>query len=249
VSDLDNLLMASGERPPYVLVGHSNGGQIIGTYAGQHPESIAGLVFLDAFYRLPGQSLPSAKGNIGPNGVLALSLKEDLLRLRRCLWRAESNAAAMVPKAGDECLDSEELKDLPPSMAKARVAAMAKPAFWRSHLSEAECNYEVTVCNQGLRPIPADAWRKIPIRVIVAAISSLSDDESAKVYGLRAEDRQAIAQARESRRQWERSQSRICEFTADCRVERVTTGDHYVQNAAPDIVARVVTELITRQYF
>src|SRR5215212_630050 len=47
-ADLDALLGASGEPAPYVLVGHSFGGPIIRLYAGAHPDSMGGLVLVDA---------------------------------------------------------------------------------------------------------------------------------------------------------------------------------------------------------
>jgi pimeloyl-ACP methyl ester carboxylesterase len=47
-ADLDALLGASGEPPPYVLAGHSFGGPIIRLYAGAHPAEVGGLVLLDA---------------------------------------------------------------------------------------------------------------------------------------------------------------------------------------------------------
>lgn len=48
VDDLHRLLSASGERAPYVLVGHSTGGVYALTYAAQHPGEVAGLVLLDS---------------------------------------------------------------------------------------------------------------------------------------------------------------------------------------------------------
>ena len=47
-ADLDALLGASGEPGPYVLVGHSFGGDIIRLYAGAHPAEVGGLVLVDA---------------------------------------------------------------------------------------------------------------------------------------------------------------------------------------------------------
>jgi pimeloyl-ACP methyl ester carboxylesterase len=48
VEDLERLLTAIGARPPYVLVGHSFGGQVIRVYAARHPERVRGLVLVDA---------------------------------------------------------------------------------------------------------------------------------------------------------------------------------------------------------
>jgi pimeloyl-ACP methyl ester carboxylesterase len=41
-------LKASGERGPYVLVGHSFGGPIVRLYAAAHPAEVGGLVLVDA---------------------------------------------------------------------------------------------------------------------------------------------------------------------------------------------------------
>ncbi|MEU0395406.1 alpha/beta hydrolase [Streptomyces sp. NPDC006208] len=49
VSDLDKLLTAAKVPGPYLLVGHSFGGMVTRLYAQTHPESTAGLVFVDAF--------------------------------------------------------------------------------------------------------------------------------------------------------------------------------------------------------
>jgi pimeloyl-ACP methyl ester carboxylesterase len=45
---LRRLLDVLGAEPPYVLVGFSWGGSLIQHFAGNHPESVAGLVFIDA---------------------------------------------------------------------------------------------------------------------------------------------------------------------------------------------------------
>ena len=47
-NDLHALLAAAGEKPPYVLVGHSLGGPYIMTYTKHYGDEVAGLVFVDA---------------------------------------------------------------------------------------------------------------------------------------------------------------------------------------------------------
>ena len=47
VEDLHALLNASGERGPYVVVGHSIGGSIAELYASEYPEDVSGLVLID----------------------------------------------------------------------------------------------------------------------------------------------------------------------------------------------------------
>ena len=47
VDDLHALLSASGERGPYVVVGHSMGGAISRLYASEYPQDVSGLVLVD----------------------------------------------------------------------------------------------------------------------------------------------------------------------------------------------------------
>ncbi len=46
--DLHTLLLAAGERPPFVMVGHSLGGPYIMNFTRLYPQEVAGLVFVDA---------------------------------------------------------------------------------------------------------------------------------------------------------------------------------------------------------
>jgi pimeloyl-ACP methyl ester carboxylesterase len=46
--DLHALLLAAGERAPYVMVGHSLGGPYIMNFTRLYPQDVAGLVFVDA---------------------------------------------------------------------------------------------------------------------------------------------------------------------------------------------------------
>jgi pimeloyl-ACP methyl ester carboxylesterase len=47
-ADLDKLIVASGERGPFILMAHSMGGLYVRQYAARHPDKVAGLVLIEA---------------------------------------------------------------------------------------------------------------------------------------------------------------------------------------------------------
>jgi len=130
-------------------------------------------------------------------------------------------------------------------MAKALIASLSTPDYWRAYLSEAENNYGGVIYRQATSLLP-HSWLDIPIRVVIASAASMNDEDAAKAFGLSPTDHEAIAAARAGRLQFEDRQARICEFARECRVDRVPTSNHYVQNAAPDRVADIITGLIKK---
>lgn len=78
VRDLEVLLERSGEKGPYVLVGHSNGGRNVMEFARRNPKKVAGMVLLDAAVILSGDGGEKRK-------VLAPELERHLEELRGCV--------------------------------------------------------------------------------------------------------------------------------------------------------------------
>jgi len=69
-ADLHTLLARAGEHGPYVLVGHSIGGDYAMTYADRYPEQVAGMVLLDTTspYRTAAGTMHA--GSLGPFALL-----------------------------------------------------------------------------------------------------------------------------------------------------------------------------------
>lgn len=239
VADLATMLSRSGETAPYVLIGHSNGGHIISAYTRLHPKNVAGLVFLDAAVALP-EDVRNAKQNPGPPDP---QLQEHLQQIRSCLARAEQGLA---PSAGDPCVDPAWYSGLAPALASAEIANRTKPDFWRAYLSEAENNYNDVSAGQSRRLLPYN-WKSLPVRVFIASVGTMSDEDVANAFGLKPHDAPGLDRARASRARWEQRQASICSMTPDCRVYRVPTANHLVHNAALDQVSGAVAELLSQR--
>jgi pimeloyl-ACP methyl ester carboxylesterase len=95
-ADLHNLLSRAGEDGPYVLVGHSIGGDHAMTYAARHPEQVAGMVLLDATD--PYRSVSTGAASAGPPSAVALLPTVARLGIGRLLptsfWSALPEPAA-----------------------------------------------------------------------------------------------------------------------------------------------------------
>ena len=61
VYELHTLLERAGERPPYVLVGHSYGGWLVRQYQMTYPSEVAGMVLVEAGANDPWRLTPEGK--------------------------------------------------------------------------------------------------------------------------------------------------------------------------------------------
>ena len=116
VADLHALLKASGERGPYVLVGHSMGGAISRLYASEYPEDVSGLVLIDyaaydARKALTDEQWDLLKILIGSPPEEALELYPDLewfdeqLNLEQTLAAAPLQPMPLIVLSADEPMD------------------------------------------------------------------------------------------------------------------------------------------------
>jgi pimeloyl-ACP methyl ester carboxylesterase len=65
VSEVHTALKNAGIKGPYVLVGHSLGGLVARVYAGQYPDEVAGMVFVDHAFGFP-LAPPPGDANVSP---------------------------------------------------------------------------------------------------------------------------------------------------------------------------------------
>jgi pimeloyl-ACP methyl ester carboxylesterase len=124
VADLRAALAAAGERPPFVLVGHSLGDVYVRVFAGRTPADVAGLVLVDPF---------------GPDSfrrLIALAPPELAAR-----WQAnlDGNIAAveaterLLWPASEEELATVDLGDLP-----VELVVVPQPFATDPHIPDAD---------------------------------------------------------------------------------------------------------------
>ena len=94
VEELRGALTAAGEKPPYVLVGHSAGGPLVRAFAVAHPSDVVGLVLVDTatasvFSRWP-KTVATMRSNLSRGRWLAAVA---LLRLANPLHLVGREAA------------------------------------------------------------------------------------------------------------------------------------------------------------
>lgn len=78
--DLNQLLKIAGERPPYLLVGHSWGGWLVTVFARRHPENVAGIVLVDSSVGFDPpviEKMPEAQGGGPPAGLMIMKKSAD----------------------------------------------------------------------------------------------------------------------------------------------------------------------------
>ena len=94
VETLHALLQAAGERPPFVMAGHSYGGMLVRLYAMRYRTEIAGLVLVDSsheeqlkrFAALPAPPPTRVPQPVSPERIDLAGTSADLAR---ATWRAD----------------------------------------------------------------------------------------------------------------------------------------------------------------
>jgi pimeloyl-ACP methyl ester carboxylesterase len=94
VETLHALLQAAGERPPFVMAGHSYGGMLVRLYAMRYRTEVAGLVLIDSSHEEQLQrfaALPAPAPSVVPQPVSPerIDLAGTSADLSKAPWRAD----------------------------------------------------------------------------------------------------------------------------------------------------------------
>ncbi len=140
-ADLRALLRASGERGPFVLVGHSLGGPIVELFASAHPKQVAGLVLVDALSENLGDGLTPEQladfqslNSPATQGRPAESEDADF-----AVTTAQLRSAPPIRKVPTIVLTADHFQITPEAIASGQLPAFVTQEFadalWRAQLA------------------------------------------------------------------------------------------------------------------
>ena len=217
VSDLHDLIRASGIKTPVVLVGHSLGSNIVRRYAERYAADVGGMVLID-----PPEQDVAAFAPEWAKSDDELNVQRFAL-IRQCEANAEKGALVSLP-----ALKACGVSPNPLASAKLNAVILAeksKPAFWRTLLSELQDNAIVFS-----KPVsPKETHGSLPLIVLTAANTYAEAPDSV---------RKALEAARE------KTQAQI--VATSTHGERLFVGDtsHDIQLDQPEVVAKAVTKVL-----
>ena len=166
LDDLEKLLTAVGEAPPYILVGHSMAGLRVQLFAARHPDWVRGVVLVDA-------STPEAIDfRVGRMGFFARGILGGFIALSK-LAAAAASLGLLKPFAwlGDSIgLSGEAKREKQWAFAHGRHGrhASAEVSLWRQASDQARAagayspQIPVAVITAGDVPHPLKAVQSAP---------------------------------------------------------------------------------------
>lgn len=219
-NDLHAALAAAGEKPPYVLVGHSRGGLYNMIFAGQHRDEIAGLVFADSSH--PDQEKAFTAAGL-PQGDYVSPGEEFALAFR---W---TGLMRLEPYPTDPSIAARVKAFYPKS-----AAANAREAHKRGETLEVAGRYRDFIN----WPVVVLA-RELPEQTLAR---KEADKRDADLLSIDGTDAGVNVPAQEV--VWRRLQFDLSQWSSRGRLQVVPDSNHGFFFFKPDVVVSAIEEVI-----
>ena len=221
VSELHTLLKNSGEKTPYIFVGHSFGGINVRHFADRYLNEVAGLVLVDASAEsaVLYMSLKQARDNDA--GVLHAQQM-----LYHCMYLARENFGAATAKQRRKCPGTffrglPDPKDFPGALDRTLIYEAERPKQYAASASEFN-NFTTAGMRQLLRE--HRFYGSIPLRILVAY----------RHTGMSASDEIL----------WQKLHRQWLKLSTDSKYVAATKSGHYIQFDQPEMVINAIREEI-----
>jgi pimeloyl-ACP methyl ester carboxylesterase len=225
--ELHALLGRGGERPPYVLVGHSYGAVVVQLYAATYPADVAGMVLVDGGrldpWRFVGGRLvrlnETATGRAVPPVQTANPLRPGDIPAS-AMAQIEAAIRQSVPGANDPPRDL-----LPSEARRMRTWALGQPKHYAAHANPFEAEeLALLIADQKRSEHPLGDR---PLVVLTAGNAEYGPGEQGM-----EEDRR-------------RAQAALARLSSRGRQVVAEGSGHHVQLERPALVADAIREVVT----
>jgi len=217
--DLARLLDVAAIAPPYVLVGWSAGGVFARRFQHEHPESVAGLVFVDSSHEQQRLRLPEQ-----PGGDSMAGPREQLVLCDRVAWTGAVRLSGAMAQINARL-------DLPETVGAELLAMSNRSSYCRGVLKEIEGFPLDLVADRG-----PETLGDLPLVVLTRGRASQPDDFPG--VELPAE---FLA---EQDRVWNALQAELAALSTRVIHRVVDDSGHAIPLEAPDAVVDAVGEVL-----
>lgn len=228
VYELHTLLAAAGERPPFVLVGHSYGGWLVRLYQSTYPTEVAGMVLVEAGADDPLRMMPDGKvvhsSELAAGGPVPTVKTSGPLRVADIPPVVQQQMRAGMPEAVRTANDPPRNK-LPADAQRMRTWALGQ----LGHVAAAVNPFE----HEELAALRADRLRQefplgdLPLVVLTRGIP---------------EETGADGRVREEEHR--KDHAMVAGMSRRGRMVVATKSGHHVQLDAPELVVSSIREVL-----
>ena len=226
--DLHRLLVAAGERGPYVVVGQSIGGMVTRIFAEQHPKEVVGVVLVDAF---------SEDGQFFINGAMRrvrLLAKDRTIPTPRTSVTAADNLTpaelqekeAVVKKYVGNPKIRPPYDSLPDYAQRVRLWALQQS---KNYAEDDDYMAEISAREYARDQALGHPLGSIPLVVLTRDKSRMNDYSGPQAASLVEEH--------------EEHQARMAKLSSRAKQIVVSNAGHHIELEAPETVVRAIHEV------
>ncbi|MEW9531851.1 alpha/beta fold hydrolase [Microbispora sp. NPDC049125] len=218
--DLRRALDGAGVLPPYVLVGHSAGGNIVRLFAAENPDAVAAVVLIDSSHPEQIRLLPRTR----------VVIAREMLRSR--LTPLGLRRLAFDAGWSDRARRQAEARRLPSKLLSTRIAFDLSDRQRRTELREAAAAISVN---------PVQVRRRAPsLGAIPLTVISSSPDVPPGT------DRKAIAEQRRFASVWSLLQADLVRLSSNGAHVVAEHAGHHIHRDRPELVVKVILDHVRR---
>ena len=224
-NDLHRLLRAAGERPPYVLVGHSYGGLNVRYFASKFPTEVVGMVLVD----------PSAEDYFDQMNKQHPQWHQQRLLARLSVLGdcALGARTGFIPESAlyKKCINPPDPR-MSEAINAAHLTAYLRPGFQNAQRSE-ESNLLLGVSADQVRAV-RKRFADMPL-VVLSRAASATPPQSTETQQERDNDY----------RDWLANHQAIADLSSRGMHKVVENSGHYIQVDQPQAVIDAIVDVLT----